>query len=176
MGEKKFINYEKDPEYLNDYVAFTSEKFGKTYYLTTDVKGYTEYELEAYIVELEAYKKKKRKKNWIYFGCFVLFCIVLSVIKGYQNDELVAKGKPIEAPVLGRHVETEYLILEHPTLELIVDDKVKKLWVKQELYDSITVMDKVKVIEYKGEIKLDPRYKGEDLIIRFIKKEKEVGE
>ncbi|WP_261797476.1 hypothetical protein [Bacillus sp. COPE52] len=64
MGEKKFINYEKDPEYLNDYIAFTSKKFGKTYYLTTDVKGYTEY-------ELEAYKKKKRKKNWIYFGCFV---------------------------------------------------------------------------------------------------------
>ncbi|MEI4803771.1 hypothetical protein ACIGHG_19555 [Bacillus sp. NPDC077411] len=93
------------------------------------------------------------------------------VIEGYQNAELVAKGKPIEAPVLGRHVE-----LEHPTLELIVDDKVKKLWVKQELYDSITVMDKVKVIEYKGEIKLDPRYEGEDLIIRFIKKEKGVGE
>ncbi|EEM13945.1 MULTISPECIES: hypothetical protein [Bacillus] len=73
MDEKKFINYEKDPEYLNDYVAFTSEKFGKNYYLTTDVKGYTEYELEAYIVELEAYKKKKKEKLDILW----LFCIVL---------------------------------------------------------------------------------------------------
>lgn len=85
MSEKKFINLEKDPEYVDDYVVFKSTKFGKTYYLDSSVKGYTEYELEEYIMKLEAYKKKRRKKAWMYVGIFVLFCLVLSVIEGYQT-------------------------------------------------------------------------------------------
>ncbi|MGG2015242.1 hypothetical protein [Bacillus sp. S10(2024)] len=169
MGEKKFINLEKDTEYSNDYIAFTSKKFGKTYYLDSSVKEYTEYELEEYIMELEAYKKKRRKKAWMYVGIFVLFCLVLSVIERYQNDELVKNGKAKEVMVLGKHIEEEYIILKHPTLELFDNNKMKKIWVKQELYDMVYPTDKVRIIEYKGEVKLDPRYDDKDLVIQKYK-------
>ncbi|MBJ8107617.1 MULTISPECIES: hypothetical protein [Bacillus cereus group] len=162
MSEKKFINLEKDPEYVDDYVVFKSTKFGKTYYLDSSVKEYTEY-------ELEAYKKKRRKKAWMYVGIFVLFCLVLSVIEGYQNDELVKNGKVKEVMVLGKHIEEEYIILKHPTLELFDNNKMKKIWVKQELYDKVYPTDKVRIIEYKGEVKLDPRYEDKDLVIQKYK-------
>ena len=169
MGEKKFINLEKDTEYSNDYIAFTSKKFRKTYYLDPSVKEYTEYELEEYIMELEAYKKKRRKKAWMYVSIFILFCLVLSVIEGYQNDELVKNGKAKEVMVLGKHIEEEYIILKHPTLELFDNNKMKKIWVKQELYDKVYPTDKVRIIEYKGEVKLDPRYDDKDLVIQKYK-------
>jgi len=162
MSEKKFINLEKDPEYVDDYVVFKSTKFGKTYYLDSSVKEYTEY-------ELEAYKKKRRKKAWMYVGIFVLFCLVLSVIEGYQNDELVKNGKVKEVMVLGKHIEEEYIILKHPTLELFDNNKMKKIWVKQELYDKVYPTDKVRIIEYKGEVKLEPRYEDKDLVIQKYK-------
>lgn len=162
MSEKKFINLEKDPEYVDDYVVFKSTKFGKTYYLDSSVKEYTEY-------ELEAYKKKRRKKAWMYVGIFVLFCLVLSVIEGYQNDELVKNGKVKEVMVLGKHIEEEYIILKHPTLELFDNNKMKKIWVKQELYDKVYPTDRVRIIEYKGEVKLEPRYEDKDLVIQKYK-------
>ncbi|HDR3890732.1 TPA: hypothetical protein QCO65_005297 [Bacillus cereus] len=109
MSEKKFINLEKDLEYVDDYVVFKSTKFGKTYYLDSSVKEYTEYELE------------------------------------------------------------EYIILKHPTLELFDNNKMKKIWVKQELYDKVYPTDKVRIIEYKGEVKLDPRYDDKDLVIQKYK-------
>ncbi|WP_242218081.1 hypothetical protein [Bacillus cereus group sp. BfR-BA-01380] len=165
MSEKKFINLEKDPEYVDDYVVFKSTKFGKTYYLDSSLKAYTEYELEEYIMKLEAYKKKRRKKAWMYVGIFVLFCLVLSVIEGYQNKELVKNGKAKEVMVLGKHIEGGY----HPTLELFDNHKMKKIWVKQELYDKVYPTDKIRIIEYKGEVKLDPRYDDKDLVIQKYK-------
>ncbi|MGE7874517.1 hypothetical protein [Bacillus paramycoides] len=169
MSEKKFINLEKDPEYVDDYVVFRSANFGKTYYLDSSVKGFTEYELEEYIMKLEAYKKKRWKKAWMYVGIFVLFCLVSSVIEGYQNDELVKNGKAKEVKVLGKHIEEKYIILKHPTLELYDNNKIKKIWVKQELYDKVYPTDKVRIIEYKGEFKLDPRYDDKDLVIQKYK-------
>ncbi|MGG0763480.1 hypothetical protein [Bacillus paramycoides] len=169
MSEKKFINLEKDPEYVDDYVVFKSTKFGKTYYLDSSVKEYTEYELEEYIMKLEAYKKKRRKKAWMYVGIFVLFCLVLSVIEGYQNHELVKNGKAKEVMVIGKHIEEEYIILKHPTLELFDNNKMKKIWVKQELYDKVYPTDRLRIIEYKGEVKLDPRYDDKDLVIQKYK-------
>ncbi|KIV72502.1 hypothetical protein SZ39_2513 [Bacillus mycoides] len=93
----------------------------------------------------------------------------MSVIEGYQNDELVKNGKVKEVMVLGKHIEEEYIILKHPTLELFDNNTMKKIWVNQELYDKVYPTDKVRIIEYKGEVKLDPRYEDKDLVIQKYK-------
>ncbi|PDZ08862.1 hypothetical protein COL32_16540 [Bacillus pseudomycoides] len=115
--------------------------------------------------ESEKKKKKNKKKTWIYISLCVLLFVVLSVIEGFQDRELIRNGKPMEVTVIDRQIEKEHIIFKHPTLTLYVDNELKKVWVKQETYDKALLGNKIHVIKYKGEVKLDPRYDYEDLVI-----------
>lgn len=73
----------------------------------------------------------------------------------------------MEAEIIGKHVEKEKIIFTHPTLELFVDGKYDKVWVKSETYDSADFGNKVRVVKSKdGTITLGPRYQYEELIVK----------
>lgn len=180
MSEKKQIDLEKEIDDLEeiddveefddddseDIIIFESKEFGRTYFFESDGTDYTEEELEERVRKLELEKKKKKKKTWTYIGLFVLFIVVISLIDGYLDNELVENGKPMEAPVIDRYYEKENIIFTQPTLAILVEGRLEKVWVKQEAWDKALDDTKVRiVIDKDGEIKLDPRYDEEDVVI-----------
>ncbi|PFM61380.1 hypothetical protein COJ48_21615 [Bacillus cereus] len=135
-------------------------------------------ELEEIMLEIEQEQaeekaKQKEKQKWstkkkvIVFGLIFIVFIVLPIIEGFQNAILVDEGKPMEAQIVGRHVEKEKIIFTHPTLEIFVDGKYEDVWVRTETYNEAEFGSKVRVVKKKdGDIVLDPRYDYEDLIVK----------
>ena len=72
----------------------------------------------------------------------------------------------MQATVIDRQIEKEHIIFKHPTWTLYVDNELKKVWVKQETYVKALLGNKIHVIKYKGEVKLDSRYDYDDLVIK----------
>ncbi|MEH7051725.1 hypothetical protein [Bacillus pseudomycoides] len=164
MSEKKQINLEKEPD--DSVEVILESKDGREVFIF-ESDDFEDDELEELDKKPESEKKKKKnkKKTWIYISLCVLLFVVLSVIEGFQDRELIRNGKPMEVTVIDRQIEKEHIIFKHPTLTLYVDNELKKVWVKQETYDKALLGNKIHVIKYKGEVKLDPRYDYEDLVI-----------
>lgn len=124
-------------------------------------------ELKEDEVKKKENKKWSKKKKVTVFGVLFILFVVFPIIEGYQNSKLIDDGKPMEAEIIGKHVEKEKIIFTHPTLELFVDGKYDKVWVKSETYDSADFGNKVRVVKSKdGTITLDPRYQYEELIVK----------
>ncbi|WP_235440421.1 hypothetical protein, partial [Bacillus cereus] len=72
-------------------------------------------EREARQKELKEKNKWSTKKKVIVFGLIFFVFIGLPIIEGYQNSKLVEEGTSLNAEIVGRHVEEEF-IFTHPTL------------------------------------------------------------
>ncbi|MGF2715499.1 hypothetical protein ACQUY5_25125 [Bacillus cereus] len=173
MANEKKVDLDK--EELEELGIRVVEKKGKTYYeyeLTDedcdedDGSVNLKKQLKTQ-EEILSDKRKKRKKTIIILVvCFILF-IVLPIIEGFQNEELLSNGKTFEAEIVNKHVETEKIIFTHPTLDLWVDHNYEKVWVKSETYDYSDFGDKVRIVKSKdGSIKLNPKYQYEELIVK----------
>ncbi|EJV71211.1 MULTISPECIES: hypothetical protein [Bacillus] len=124
-------------------------------------------EREARQKELKEKNKWSTKKKVIVFGLIFFVFIGLPIIEGYQNSKLVEEGTSLNAEIVGRHVEKEFMFT-HPTLVVEVDGKKHNVWVSEETYNGAEWLGRLKVIKTKdGKVEKDPRYEGEDLITSY---------
>ncbi|PQZ52315.1 hypothetical protein CQZ94_24540 [Bacillus sp. MYb209] len=119
---------------------------------------------EARQKEMKEKNKWSTKKKVIVFGLIFFVFIGLPIIEGYQNSKLVEEGTSLNAEIVGRHVEKEFMFT-HPTLVVEVDGKKHNVWVSEKTYNGAEWLGRLKVIKTKdGKVEKDPRYEGEDLI------------
>ncbi|HGO9416465.1 TPA: hypothetical protein ACLBZX_004942 [Bacillus cereus] len=124
-------------------------------------------EREARQKELKEKNKWSTKKKVIVFGLIFFVFIGLPIIEGYQNSKLVEEGTSLNAEIVGRHVEKEFMFT-HPTLVVEVDGKKHNVWVSEETYNGAEWLGRLKVIKTKdGKVEKDPRYEGKDLITSY---------
>ncbi|WP_035438005.1 hypothetical protein [Bacillus sp. UNC322MFChir4.1] len=124
-------------------------------------------EREARQKELKEKNKWSTKKKVIVFGLIFFVFIGLPIIEGYQDSKLVEEGTSLNAEIVGRHVEKEFMFT-HPTLVVEVDGKKHNVWVSEKTYNEAEWLGRLKVIKTKdGKVERDPRYEGEDLITRY---------
>ncbi|MGH0515381.1 hypothetical protein [Bacillus cereus] len=124
-------------------------------------------EREARQKELKEKNKWSTKKKVIVFGLLFFVFIGLPIIEGYQDSKLVEEGTSLNAEIVGRHVEKEFMFT-HPTLVVEVDGKKHNVWVSEKTYNGAEWLGRLKVIKTKdGEVEKDPRYEGEDLITSY---------
>lgn len=184
MSEKKKIDLEKEIDDLketedveeidddDDIIVLESKDGSRVYYVDPD--DYEKEELEDLdgirdrLDQLVADKKKKKKKAWIWTGIIVSLFIAISMIEGYQNDKLIENGYVYEAPILDKAIKKKNFFSVHPTLYLYVDGRLESVWVSQDVYDKARKDDKIRIVEVekgKGEIRTDPRYEDDELLI-----------
>ncbi|CAM4239807.1 hypothetical protein [Bacillus paramycoides] len=124
-------------------------------------------EREARQKELKEKNKWSTKKKVIVFGLIFFVLIGLPIIEGYQDSKLVEEGTPLNAEVVGRHVEKGFMVT-HPTLVVEVDGKKHNVWVSEKTYNEAQWLVRLKVIKTKdGKVERGPRYEDEDLITRY---------
>ncbi|OFD56171.1 hypothetical protein BWGOE4_32380 [Bacillus mycoides] len=124
-------------------------------------------EREARQKELKEKNKWSTKKKVIVFGLIFFVFIGLPIIEGYQNSKLVEEGTSLNAEIVGRHVEKEFMFT-HPTLVVEVDNKKHNVWASEKTYNGAEWLGRLKVIKTKdGKVEKDPRYEGEDLITGY---------
>ncbi|MED1569543.1 hypothetical protein [Bacillus paramycoides] len=117
--------------------------------------------------ELKEKNKWSPKKKVIVFGLLFIVFVVLPIIEGYQNSKLVEEGTPLNAEIVGRHVEKSF-IFTHPTLVVRVDGKEHNVWVREETYNEAQWFGGLKVVKTKdGKVDKDPRYDYEDLVVSY---------
>ncbi|WP_242215247.1 hypothetical protein [Bacillus cereus group sp. BfR-BA-01383] len=122
---------------------------------------------EARQKEMKEKNKWSTKKKVIVFGLIFFVFIGLPIIEGYQNSKLVEEGTSLNAEIVGRHVEKEFMFT-HPTLVVEVDGKKHNVWVSEETYNGAEWLGRLKVIKtIDGKVEKDPRYEGEDLITSY---------
>ncbi|MED1060523.1 hypothetical protein [Bacillus mycoides] len=122
---------------------------------------------EARQKEMKEKNKWSTKKKVIVFGLIFFVFIGLPIIEGYQNSKLVEEGTSLNAEIVGRHVEKEFMFT-HPTLVVEVDGKKHNVWVSEKTYNGAEWLGRLKVIKTKdGKVEKDPRYEGEDLITSY---------
>ncbi|PEZ08862.1 hypothetical protein CN326_04100 [Bacillus sp. AFS018417] len=190
MSEKKKIELEKEIDDLketedieeidedddedddSDIIILDSKDGSRVYYVDPD--DYEEEELKDLdtirdrLDELFAEKKKKKKKAWTITGIIVALFIGISMLEGYQNDKLIENGFVYEAPIIDKAIKKKNFFSVHPTLYLYVDGRLESVWVSQDVYDKARKDDKIHVVEVekgKGEIRTDPRYEEDELLI-----------
>lgn len=186
MSEKKKIELEKEIDDLketedieeidedddSDIIILDSKDGSRVYYVDPD--DYEEEELKDLdtirdrLDELFAEKKKKKKKAWTITGIIVALFIGISMLEGYQNDKLIENGFVYEAPIIDKAIKKKNFFSVHPTLYLYVDGRLESVWVSQDVYDKARKDDKIHIVEVekgKGEIRTDPRYEDDELII-----------
>ncbi|PEC19325.1 hypothetical protein COM96_25700 [Bacillus cereus] len=107
------------------------------------------------------------KKKIIVFGLIFIGFVVLPIIEVYQNAVTVDEGEPMDAQIVGRHVEKGKFGFTHPTLEVFVGYKYHDVWVRTETYNESYSGTKLKIIKKKdGKVILDPRYDYEEIIVK----------
>jgi hypothetical protein len=161
-----------DDEDDADIIILDSKDGSRVYYVDPD--DYEEEELKDLdkirdrLDQLVADKKKKKKKAWTITGIIVALFIILSMLEGYQNDKLIENGFVYEAPILDKAIKKKNFFSVNPTLYLYVDGRLESVMVSQDVYDKARKDDKIHIVEVekgKGEIRTDPRYEDDELLI-----------